>query len=111
MEPCRLAFRFRGDACVSSRNNNHENRARLYGVFTPSAGRGTNAWLVGAARRRSDRWLPCAMLSLYCCVTGRGAAVGNAFVEVGIVVSGSGDAAVVESGALLVGDGAVAGSG
>jgi hypothetical protein len=51
------------------------------------------------------------MLSPYCCVTGRGAAVGNAFVEVGIAVTGSGDAAVVESGGLLVEDGAVAESG
>lgn len=48
---------------------------------------------------------------VYCCVTGRGAAVGKAFVEVGIAVTGSGDAAVVESGRLLVGDGAVAESG
>jgi hypothetical protein len=38
-------------------------------------------------------------------------AVGNAFVEVGIVVTGSGDAVVVESGGLLVGTGAVAESG
>jgi len=37
----------------------------------------------------------------------RGTAVGNTFVEVGIAVSGSGDAAVVESGGLLVGAGAI----
>jgi hypothetical protein len=52
-----------------------------------------------------------AMAPLYCCVTGRGAAVGKIFVEAGIAVTGSGDAAVTESGELLVGDGAVAESG
>jgi hypothetical protein len=46
------------------------------------------------------------MAPLYCCVLGRGAAVGNAFVEAGMVVTGSGDAVVVESGGLLVGVGA-----
>jgi hypothetical protein len=49
------------------------------------------------------------ILPLYCCVTGRGAAVGNSFVEVGIVTSGSGDEDGVEAGGLLVGVGAVIG--
>jgi hypothetical protein len=55
--------------------------------------------------------LPCAILPRYYCVTGRGAVVGNAFVDVGIAVSGSGVPADVESGELLVEDGAVAESG
>jgi hypothetical protein len=45
---------------------------------------------------------------VYCCVIGRGAAVGKTFVEVDIAVTGRGDAAVVESVRLLVVDGAVA---
>lgn len=49
------------------------------------------------------------ILPLYCCVTGRGAAVGNTFGEVGIEVSGSGGEAVVESVGLLVGAGAIVG--
>jgi hypothetical protein len=51
------------------------------------------------------------ILAHYCCVLGRGAAVGNSLVDVGIVATGSGDAAVVESGELLVVDGAAAESG
>src|ERR1035437_5578717 len=58
--------------------------------------------------RRSDQWLPLpVILPLYCCVSGKGGAVGNSFVEVGIVVSGSGDGAGVGAGGLLVGVGAV----
>jgi hypothetical protein len=43
------------------------------------------------------------ILAHYGCVLGRGDAVGNSFVDVGIVATGSGDAAVVEFGGLLVG--------
>jgi len=79
-------------------------------VFTPPLG----GW-------RGRQWLPDQLtttdfqaalpviMPLYCCVTGRGAAVGNSFVEVGIVTSGSGDEAGVEPGGLLVGVGAVIG--
>lgn len=58
--------------------------------------------------RRLGRWLPLpVILPLYCCVTGRGGAIGNSFVEVGIVVSGSGDEAGMGAGWFLVGVGAV----
>jgi hypothetical protein len=45
------------------------------------------------------------IIPLYCCVTGRGGAIGSSFVEVGIAVSGSGDEGDVEPGWLLVGVG------
>jgi hypothetical protein len=107
-----LAVRLGGNVCVSQHNNNHENRARHYRVFTPSGGQGTNAWRVARAKAAPrSMTLPCAILPRYYCVTGRGAVVGNAFVDVGIAVSGSGVPADVESGELLVEDGAVAESG
>jgi len=68
-----------------------------------------NGWRVARAKAATGSMtFPCAILPLYCCVTGRGAAVGNAFVEAGIAVSGSGVPAEVESVGLLVEDGAVA---